>query len=163
MKLFSQKFRRSRVAILLLLLALPFTMMAQTKSVSGVVKDSRGVPVSNATVTVKGTKTGVASSANGLFTISAASGATLVFTAVNFETAEIKVGTANSYDVVLTDKQTILTDVVVVGYGKSSRKNLSSAVTTIRPDDLNKGAIGDIGQLLQGKVAGVNITASGGS
>ena len=54
-----------------------------------------------------------------------------------------------------------LTDVVVVGYGKSSRKTLSSAVTTVRPEDLNKGAIGDVGQLLQGKVAGLNITASG--
>jgi iron complex outermembrane receptor protein len=65
------------------------------------------------------------------------------------------------YNAVLTEKQTVLTDVVVVGYGKGSRKTLSSSITTIKPEDLNKGAIGDIGQLLQGKVPGLNITASG--
>jgi TonB-dependent starch-binding outer membrane protein SusC len=161
MKLHLKKIRRSSFAILLLLFVLPFNLMAQTKSVSGVVKDGKGQPLPNVTVAVKGSKTGVASAANGSFTISAAQGATLLFTAVNFEAVEIKIGQSNNYLVVLTEKQTILTDVVVVGYGKSSRKNLSSAVTTVRPEDFNKGAIGDIGQLLQGKVAGLNITASG--
>jgi iron complex outermembrane receptor protein len=51
--------------------------------------------------------------------------------------------------------------VVVVGYGRSSKKNLSSAITSLKPGDLNRGAISDVGQLLQGKVAGLNITASG--
>lgn len=147
--------------MLLLLFVLPLSIMAQTKSVSGVVKDGKGEPVPNVTVTVKGSKTGVATAANGSFTISAAPGATLLFTAVNFEAAELKIGADNSYTIVLTDKQTILTDVVVVGYGKSSRRNLTTAVTTVRPEDLNRGAISDVGQLLQGKVAGVNITASG--
>ncbi|MGG9963208.1 SusC/RagA family TonB-linked outer membrane protein [Ferruginibacter sp. SUN106] len=161
MRLLFQQFLKSSTAVLLLLFVLPLCAVAQTKSVSGIVKDAKGDPVPNVTVTVKGGKTGVATAANGSFTINAAPGATLVFSAVNFETTEIKIGAANSYDVVLAEKQTVLTDVVVVGYGKSSRKNLSSAVTTIKPDDFNKGAIGDIGQLLQGKVAGVNITASG--
>jgi iron complex outermembrane receptor protein len=161
MKLLLKRIRRSSFAILLLLFVLPFNLMAQTKSVSGIVKDGKGEPLPNVTVTVKGSKTGVASAANGSFTINAAQGATLLFTAVNFEAVEIKIGQSNNYTVVLAEKQTILTDVVVVGYGKSSRKTLSSAVTTVRPEDLNKGAIGDLGQLLQGKVAGLNITASG--
>jgi TonB-dependent starch-binding outer membrane protein SusC len=54
-----------------------------------------------------------------------------------------------------------MSDVVVVGYGKSSRKNLTSAITTVKPEDLNRGSISDVGQLLQGKVPGLNITASG--
>src|SRR5882762_2210398 len=161
MRLLIQQFKKSSIAVLLLLFVLPFCAVAQTKSISGIVKDSKGDPVANVTVTIKGSKAGVATSATGTFTINAAQGATLVISAVNFETTEIKVGTSNSYDVVLTDKQTVLSDVVIVGYGKSSRKNLTSAVTTIKPEDLNKGAIGDIGQLLQGKVAGVNITANG--
>ena len=61
----------------------------------------------------------------------------------------------------ITQTASTLTDVVVVGYGKSSKKNLSSSVTTLKPGDLNRGAIADVGQLLQGKVAGLNITASG--
>jgi TonB-dependent starch-binding outer membrane protein SusC len=161
MRLLFQKFRKSCIYTLLLLFVLPLSIMAQTKSVSGVVKDGKGEPVPNVTVTVKGSKTGVATAANGSFTISAAPGATLLFTAVNFEAAELKIGADNNYTVVLTDKQTILTDVVVVGYGKSSRRNLTTAVTTVRPEDLNRGAIGDVGQLLQGKVPGLNITASG--
>ncbi|MGC4102163.1 SusC/RagA family TonB-linked outer membrane protein [Ferruginibacter sp.] len=147
--------------MLLLLFVLPFCAIAQNRTISGIVKDAKGAPVANATVVVKGSKTGVATAANGSFTINVTPGATLVFSAVNFETTEIRVGTANSYEVMLTEKQTILTDVVVVGYGKGSRKTLSSSITTIKPEDLNKGAIGDIGQLLQGKVPGLNITASG--
>lgn len=161
MRLLFQKIPKSCISMLLLLFVLPLSIMAQTKSVSGVVKDGKGEPVPNVTVTVKGSKTAVATAANGSFTISAAPGATLVFTAVNFEAAELKVGADNSYTVVLTDKQTVLTDVVVIGYGKSSRRNLTTAVTTVKPEDLNRGAIGDVGQLLQGKVPGLNITASG--
>ena len=161
MRLLFTKSKRSCFTMLLLLFALPLAIMAQTKSVSGVVKDNKGEPVPNVSVTVKGTKTAVATDANGSFTINAAPGATLLFTAVSFEPAETKVGAANSYAIVMPEKQTVLTDVVVVGYGKASRKTLSSSVTTIRPEDLNKGAIGDVGQLLQGKVAGLNITASG--
>lgn len=161
MKVFLTKTKKSKLLSLLFLMILPFSLMAQTKSVSGVVKDGKGEPVANATVLVKGGKTGVATGANGTFTISVAPGATLLISAVNFEPASLKVGAENTYTVVLTDKQTVLTDVVVVGYGKGNRKTLASSISTIRPDDLNKGAIGDVGQLLQGKIAGVNITASG--
>jgi TonB-linked SusC/RagA family outer membrane protein len=161
MRLLSQKFLQSGFSLLLLLLMLPLSMVAQTKSVSGVVKDSKGAPVANVTVTVKGSKTAVATAANGAFTVNAATGATLLITAVNFETIELKVGEASSYNVVLTEKQTLLNDVVVVGYGKGSRKTLTTSITTIKPDELNRGAISDVGQLLQGKVPGLNITASG--
>ena len=161
MRLLYQNLRKSSYGLLLLLVVLPINMIAQPKSVSGVVKDSKGSPVSNVNVTVKGSKTTVATNANGSFTINAAPGATLLFTAVNFESVEVKVGSENNYTVNVTEKQTILSDVVVVGYGKSSRRNLSSSVTTLRPEDLNRGAIGDVGQLLQGKVAGLNITSSG--
>jgi TonB-dependent starch-binding outer membrane protein SusC len=160
MRLLFQKIKQSSL-LLLLSVVLPLSMVAQTKSVSGVVKDSKGNTVPNVTVTVKGSKTAVATAANGSFTISAASGATLLFTAVNFEAAELQIGTDNSYTMVLAEKQTILTDVVVIGYGKGSRRTLSSAITTVKPEDLNRGAIGDVGQLLQGKVPGLNITASG--
>ncbi len=137
------------------LFTLPFIVLAQTKTVSGVITDSKGAPVPNVTITVKGSKTAVSTNVNGAFTINAATGATLIITAINFDPYEIKVGASNSYEVQLTDKQAVMTDVVVVGYGKSSRKNLSSAITTIKAEDLNKGAITDVGRLLQGKVPGL--------
>ncbi len=156
--LLSQKIKRS---FTLLWFLLPLSLLAQTKSVTGVVKDTKGNPVPNVTVAIRGTKTAVASNASGIFAINADAGATLLFTSVNFEPATVKIGAENNYTIVLTEKQTILTDVVVVGYGKNSRRNLSSSVTSLKPEDLNRGAISDVGQLLQGKVAGVNITASG--
>ena len=77
MRLLFQKIPKSCISMLLLLFVLPLSIMAQTKSVSGVVKDGKGEPVPNVTVAVKGSKTGVATTANGSFTISEAPGATL--------------------------------------------------------------------------------------
>lgn len=161
MRLLFQKLRKGGYMLLPLLFALPTGLLAQTKSISGVVRDSKGNPLPNVSVIVKGSKAGVSTASDGSFTVNAAPGAVLQVSAVNAEPTEITVGAENSYNVVLTERSTALTDVVVVGYGRSSRKNLSSAVTTVKPEDLNRGAISDVGQLLQGKVAGVNITASG--
>jgi iron complex outermembrane receptor protein len=138
-----------------------FVVQAQHKEIRGTVKDTKGSPVPGATVTVKGTQVFAISANDGSFTVSAKESDVLVFTAVSFETIEVKVTSSASYDIALAGSSLTLSDVVVVGYGKSSRKNLSSSITTIKPEDLNKGAITDVGQLLQGKVAGLNITSSG--
>ncbi len=145
---------------LLLLLSLVATAQAQ-REVKGKVTDDKGQPAASITVTEKGTRNGVTTGADGSFTIKVKDGSTLVFTGISFETKELKTGSESYYDVTITQTASTLTDVVVVGYGKSSKKNLSSSVTTLKPGDLNRGAIADVGQLLQGKVAGLNITASG--
>jgi iron complex outermembrane receptor protein len=133
----------------------------QQKQIRGAVKDAKGEAVPGVTVTVKGTQVSSITATDGSFTINAKEGDVLAFSAVSFEAAELKVTSASSYSVTLTASSLTLTDVVVVGYGRSSRRNLSSSVTTIKPEDMNRGAISDVGQLLQGKVAGLNITASG--
>ncbi len=161
MRLLVQQFGRSTLALLLIFFAaLPFSAMAQTKTVKGTVSDSKGTPIA-ATVTVRGTKNAVATSAEGAFTINASSNAVLVVSAVGYETFEQKVGNGPTVTIILAEKPAALNEVVVVGYGKSSRKTLSSAITTIKPEELNKGSISDVGQLLQGKVPGLNITSSG--
>src|ERR1043166_2388056 len=129
--------------------------------VKGVVKDSKGVPLTGVTVSVKGTKAITITNNEGSFSLDAKKGDVLLFSNVSFSTKEVVVTDASFYNVELAASTTTLGDVVVVGYGKSSRKTLSSAITTIKPDDLNRGAISDVGQLLQGKVPGLNITASG--
>lgn len=145
---------------LLLLLSLVVAAQAQ-REVKGKVTDEKGQPAASITVTEKGTRNGVTTGADGSFSIKVKDGSTLVFTGVSFETKELKLGSESYYDVTITQTASTLSDVVVVGYGKSSKKNLSSSVTTLKPGDLNRGAIADVGQLLQGKVAGLNITASG--
>jgi TonB-dependent starch-binding outer membrane protein SusC len=150
------------LAVLLVFFSLfGLSAQAQQKQIRGTVKDAKGDPVSGVTVTVKETKATSVSDPNGSFTISAKEGNVLTFSAVSFETTELKITSSSSYNVLLTASSAVLGDVVVVGYGKSSRKNLSSSITSVRPEDLNRGAIGDVGQLLQGKVPGLNITASG--
>ncbi len=145
---------------LLLLLSLVATAQAQ-RDIKGKVTDEKGQPAASITVTEKGTRNGVTTGADGSFSIKVKDGSTLVFSGVSFETKEVAVGSESFYNVTINTTASTLSDVVVVGYGKSSKKNLSSSVTTLKPGDLNRGAIADVGQLLQGKVAGLNITASG--
>jgi iron complex outermembrane receptor protein len=133
----------------------------QQSNVHGVVKDAKGNPVADATVSVKGTNRSTSTAADGSYSIDAKSGDVLVITHVSFGSKEVIVGNGTVYNVSLTDNSTALSDIVVVGYGKSSRRTLSSSITNVKPEDLNRGAISDVGQLLQGKVAGLNITASG--
>ncbi|MEO7768840.1 MAG: SusC/RagA family TonB-linked outer membrane protein, partial [Ferruginibacter sp.] len=129
--------------------------------ISGSIADSKGSAASGVTVTVKGTKKATATGTDGSFTTTAKRGDILVLSSVAFIKKEVAVTGETFYKIEMAEVTTALTDVVVVGYGKSSRKTLSSAITTIKPEDLNRGAISDVGQLLQGKVAGLNISASG--
>ncbi|HKZ68195.1 MAG TPA: carboxypeptidase-like regulatory domain-containing protein, partial [Chitinophagaceae bacterium] len=131
--------------------------------VSGVViNEETNQPVDNVSVILKGQKGGTITDANGQFrlTLDNLSG-TLIISSVGYEPQQLNVNGKHSFRIVLKPTTKKLDEVVVVGYGKSNRRTLSSAITTIKPDDLNKGAIGDVNQLLQGKVAGLNITASG--
>src|SRR6266700_3525105 len=144
-----------------LFLFLLVAAQAQQKLVKGTVRDAQGTPIQGVSIKVKGSKTSLATAADGVFSVSAKEGDVLVFSFVSFETQELTIGAESLYTVTLKSTGTTLNDVVVVGYGKGSRKTLTSAITTIKPEELNRGAISDVGQLLQGKVAGLNITASG--
>ena len=133
----------------------------QNPNVTGIVLDGKGNPLADISIVVKGTVVTTVSKRDGSFSIPAKTGDVLVLSGISFETKEVTVGSQTSYTITLSESVTTLSDVVVVGYGKSSKRTLSSSITTVRPEDLNRGAIADVGQLLQGKVAGLNITASG--
>ena len=142
----------------------PLYMLAQSpKEIRGTVKDSTGIPVPGISVTVKQSNLTAVTNTKGFFVIGALPGDVLQFSGVGFSSKEVTVTGDLLYNVVLNGSATTLSDVVVVGYGKTSRKSLSSAITTIKPEEMNKGAISDVGQLLQGKVPGLNITASASS
>jgi TonB-dependent starch-binding outer membrane protein SusC len=150
------------VNAIFLLLLFPGMLMAQElKTVTGTVTDASGTPIQAASVKVKGAKGGTTTNASGVFSIKAKDGDVIVISAVSFGTKEITVGSQTNYNVSLEATSTNLNDVVVVGYGKGSKKTLSSSITSVKAEELNRGAISDVGQLLQGKVPGLNITASG--
>jgi len=134
----------------------------QKRDISGSVKDNTGFPIPGVTVLLKGTSIGVLSDMNGEFKISVPGDAnTLVFSFVGMKTLEVPIGGVSVLKVVMEEETVGIEEVVAVGYGKNSRKNLSSAVSSVKSDDLNRGAIADVGQLLQGKVPGLNISSSG--
>jgi iron complex outermembrane receptor protein len=155
-----QFFAKSHLAFVLMALFLPLGY-AFAADVKGKVTDEKSAALTGVTISVKGKATSAVTDASGNFSINTDESSVLVFSYVGFDTKEVKVGNQTFIEVILLEKKEALGEVVVVGYGKSSRKALTSSITTIKPDDLNKGAISDVGQLLQGKVPGLNITASG--
>ncbi|GGN07129.1 SusC/RagA family TonB-linked outer membrane protein [Dyadobacter beijingensis] len=129
--------------------------------IKGQVLGGDGKPLVGVTVIVKATKMGTTTDADGNFSLNATDTDVLVFSYIGFDTKEVLVGKQSTISVSLAESNTTLNEVAVVGYGQQSRKNLTSAVSTVKREELNNGAITDVGQLLQGKVPGLNITASG--
>jgi TonB-dependent starch-binding outer membrane protein SusC len=135
----------------------------ESKTISGRVTTAdtqEGLP--GVSIIIKGSKVGTTSDNNGKYSLTVAnSDAVIVFSSVGFNTLFKTVGNMQQIDIQLVVDAKQLGEVVVVGYGTQSRKNLTSAISTIKPEDLNRGAITDVGQLLQGRVPGLNISANG--
>lgn len=127
----------------------------------GKVSDKNQNPLVGVTISVKNKQASSTTGSGGEFSISADANAVLVFSYVGFKSQEVSVGNQTTINITLQEQDEALDQVVVVGYGKGSRKTISSAIVSIKPEDLNRAATGDVGQLLQGKVPGLNITASG--
>lgn len=130
-------------------------------NITGVVKDAQGYPMPGVTVQVKGTTRSTSTNADGSFTISADKGSVLIFRFIGFELKEVTVGDEQKISVTLIENQKVLNEVVVVGYGTSSKKELTSAISTVKSEDFNAGVVASPADLLEGKVAGLNITNDG--
>ena len=147
----------------ILLLFIATNLFAQTKQVTGTVKDIRGQAVIGASVVVKGTLSGTTTNSEGGFSLNVPQQATtLVISAVGFAEQEVSVATAATVDVTLLESTGNLNEVVVVGYGTARRRDLTGSVASVQAKDFNTGQINTPEQLLQGKAAGVQITNSSG-
>ncbi len=165
MRKHNQRLLFFRVLPVLLTFSFSFIMLivqAQQRQINGTVKDAKGSPIALVTVSVKGSQASTITSEEGSFKISGKDGDVLVFSAVSFETTEVKVTSASSYAVVLTTNAVVLTDVVVIGYGTQNKRDVTGAVKSLKAESFNKGIINSPQQLLQGKVSGVNVTSSSG-
>lgn len=151
-----------------LLLALPFVLVAffsttvfAQNTVRGTVTDSKGQPAIGVTVNVKGTAVSTSTADNGSFTISASVGATLVFSGVGFEATEQKV-TGNSMSVSLKESNSVLTDVVVVGYGTRRKIDLTGSVASLGSEEIIKARATNTQEAMQGRLPGVDIKRTSG-
>ncbi len=133
-------------------------MLAQNK-VSGTVVDATGEPLIGVSVLEEGTTNGGITDFDGNFTLTVKPGAKLTFSYVGYTSQTL--AAANGMKVTLQEDNTVLNEVVVVGYGTMRRKDVTSSITTVQAKDLNKGVFSDPASMLQGKVAGLTVTTSG--
>jgi len=158
MKTMYQKF-------LLLLLMLPLGLWAQTGALKGTVRDNTtGDPLPGVNVLVEGTQNGTSTDMDGNYTLPAVkSGSRIIFSFIGYASQTVSYTGQKTLDVKLAEETTQLKEVVVIGYGTTTKKNNSAAVTTISAEQFQKGPIVGAEQLIQGRAAGVQVTTAGGA
>jgi len=146
---------------LAMMLMLASVALAQERVVTGTVVDETGTGMPGVNVLVKGTPQGTVTDANGGFSLSAPSNATLVITFVGYKTTEVAVGDRSSINVAMDVDLTSLEEIVVTGYGVDKRRELTGAVSTVKTRDLTVAPSGNVEQMLQGRVPGVTVITNG--
>lgn len=132
-------------------------------TVSGKVVDEKGAGLPGVSVVVKGTTQGTNTDGTGSFKISAPNtNATLVFSFVGYARKEVIIGNQTSLNVTLTPDDQTLNEVVVVGYGSQLKKEITGAVQTVSAAEIKDLPVSQIGQKLQGRLAGVQINQATG-
>ncbi|WP_111706181.1 SusC/RagA family TonB-linked outer membrane protein [Lutibacter citreus] len=135
-----------------------FNIQAQKITVKGVVSDSSG-PMPGVTVLVQGTSNGTTTNFDGEYTINAKIGEVLQFSFLGMISQSLKIK-SETLNVILTSDISALEEVVVIGYGTVKKKELTGAVTQVKAEDLEKIISADLGDVLQGQAAGVNVISS---
>jgi TonB-linked SusC/RagA family outer membrane protein len=155
--------QRSLVSMLLLFVSL--VSFAQSRTISGTVRDQEGnLPLPGVSVVVKGSTSGTQTNAEGNYTLNVPANATaLVFSFTGYTTQEVRIGTEAIVNVTLSVNNSSLDAVVVVGYGTLKKKEITSAISSVTPDDFRQSGARNALDLAQGKVAGLTITRTSGS
>ena len=143
--------------ILVILMILPLGSMAQSGTVNGTVTDVNGESLPGVSVLIKGTNNGTVTDAEGTYTINAAPQDVLRFSFVGFLVEEVEVGDRNRIDITMEEDISQLDEIVVIGYGTVKKSDLTGAVSSVDPDDLNLGSAANIEQVLNGRMAGVQV------
>lgn len=146
------------------LLGLCLSATAQNVTVNGTVMSSQtGEELIGASVIENGSKKGVATDADGHFSLSTKVGATLSVSYVGYKTREVKVTKGGKLDIRLDEDTKVLDEVVVVGYGAMKRSDLTGSVASINEDAIKQGVNTSIEQAMQGRIAGVQVTQNSGT
>ncbi|GAB4050911.1 SusC/RagA family TonB-linked outer membrane protein [Spirosoma litoris] len=144
-----------------LLLLGNFKVSAQDRRLTGKITGSDGA-VPGANIVLKGTQTGTSSDANGSFSLNIRGASpVLVISAIGFKTQEVSIGNQTNIDVRLEDDATALSEVVVTGYSTENRRDVTGAVSTVKPAQLKVVPSANVEQQLQGRVAGVTVITNG--
>lgn len=140
------------------LLVIPGSIYAQDVNVKGRVTKDDGQAVSRPSVTVKGTSKGTVGDDNGIFEITAPANGTLIISAVDFVSQEVKVNKQTSLTIVLVSDDKTIGEVIVVGYGSQRKEAVTGSVVSINGDKMREVPSPNISQALQGRIAGVEMS-----
>ena len=156
-----QKFLKAAALISALLVSA--AAFSQNRTVKGTVTDETGQPMIALAVVVTGTSTGAVTDADGHYSISVPAGATLTFSYLGYTTQVVPCEGRDVIDVVLQPDTEVLGDAVIIGYGTTAKKDLTGAVASVGAKEFNKGLVSSAEQLINGRVAGVQIMSTSGS
>ncbi|WP_280743845.1 MULTISPECIES: TonB-dependent receptor [unclassified Parabacteroides] len=135
----------------------------QSITITGTITDEFGDGLPGVNIVEKGTTNGTLTDMNGKYSISvSSSSAVLMFSYVGFQTQEVAVGNQRTISLSMSEDSKVMDEIVVIGYGTQKKADVTSAVASVKSESFNKGAILDAGQLVQGKVAGLQITLASG-
>lgn len=130
--------------------------------ISGTVKDAKGIALPGVSVKLAGTNSGTTTNADGVYQISIPVNTALTFSMIGYKTQQVKPTENGTIDIILVEDNSLLNEVVVVGYGTQKKTTISGAVTDVSLDKLNSRSVNDIGSILQGKAPGVVVVNESG-
>ncbi|GGW69091.1 TonB-linked SusC/RagA family outer membrane protein [Winogradskyella epiphytica] len=153
------KFKGILTLLLVFLVQLSF---AQEKSVSGVVSDESGLPLPGVNIIIKGTNKGTQTNFDGEYTLTANVGNVLVISYIGLRTEEVRIGSANTYNITLTEDASSLDEVVVVAFGTTSMEAFTGSASVIGEKDLSLRSVTSPVAAIEGKATGVQFTSASG-
>ncbi len=150
-------------SLLFLVLLMPILVFGQTVVKGTVTEQSTSIPLPGVNVVIKDTTTGTTTDFDGNYQLAVNNGDVIVFSYVGYASQEIIYSGQSTLNVELAEDAAQLEEIVVIGYGSTTKKDATGSVDVVTDKDFNKGAIVSTDQLLNGKAAGVRITNNGGS
>jgi iron complex outermembrane receptor protein len=137
---------------------------AQVTVIGNVVSSADGMPIPSVSIVLKGqSNKGTLTNFDGNFSIKLNDEkGVLVFSYLGYERKEVLYSGNQTLKVILKEEENSLDEVVIVGYGSQKRSDVTGAISSVKSEDFNQGVVANAGQLLQGKVAGVNVSSSSG-
>jgi len=153
-----------KLVLFLCVICFGFNQLANSQTVTGVVTDAddgQGIPGVN--IAIKGTGQGTITDLSGAYTVeTSGEGTVLVFSFVGYKTIEKVVGSETKIDVALETDSKGLDEVVVIGYGVQRKSDVTGSTSSLGEDDFNSGSVVSPAEMMQGRVAGLQITMNGG-